>query len=73
VTGSHSAEKDFVELRRRSAPGLAIGFGVERRFGPVRVTPEVRFTHWTDRNFGVRDAALRSNLNQAEFLAGFTF
>ncbi len=73
VTGSHSAEKDFVELRHRSALGLAIGFGVERRFGPIRVVPEVRFTRWTDRNFGVRDAALRSNLSQAEFLADFTF
>ncbi|MCE5311063.1 MAG: PorT family protein [Acidobacteriales bacterium] len=73
VTGSHSMGKDSIGLRHRSVLGLAIGFGVERRFGPIRVMPEVRFTHWTDRNFGVRDAALRSNLNQTEFLAGFTF
>jgi Outer membrane protein beta-barrel domain len=61
----------FVEARHKGVLGLVAGVGVETRFHALRVAPEVRFTHWTDRNFGVRDAPLRSNLNQAEFVVGF--
>jgi len=61
------------ELRHRSTKGALIGGGLETRLGPLRFNPEFRLTHWADRNFGVRDAPLRSNLTQAEFLAGFTF
>jgi hypothetical protein len=35
--------------------------------------PEVRLTHWIDRNFGVRGFAIRSNLNQIGFLVGVMF
>jgi hypothetical protein len=53
--------------------GFSIGTGAERRFGAVRVAPEIRLTHWRDRNIGVRDAPVRSNLTQAELLVGFSF
>ncbi len=41
--------------------GVVTGAGLKRRFGPLRLTPEVRFTRWADRNFGVHHAPLRSN------------
>jgi hypothetical protein len=61
------------ELRHRSTSGFVVGGGVRWKFGKVRVHPEIRVTHWIDRNFGVRDSAIRSNLNQAALLFGFTF
>ena len=39
----------------------------------VWIEPEVRLTKWTDRNFGVRGSAVRSNLNQIELLLGVIF
>jgi hypothetical protein len=33
----------------------------------------VRLTHYIDRNFGVRDSAVRSDLNQIGFLVGVIF
>jgi opacity protein-like surface antigen len=58
------------ELRHRSATGFVGGAGIETALGFLRVAPEVRVTHWVDRNFGVRDSVLRSNLTQATFLLG---
>jgi len=64
---------NVAELRHRHTRGLVLGAGADRRIGIVRIAPEIRFTHWADRNFGVHDAPLRSNLTQAEILVGFTF
>ena len=43
------------------------------QFKKLRLDPEVRLTHWMDRNFGVRDSAVRSNLNEVGFLLGVIF
>ncbi|HYL37584.1 MAG TPA: outer membrane beta-barrel protein [Bryobacteraceae bacterium] len=69
----HIEGMNVAELRHRHTRGLVIGGGAERRFGEFRLAPEVRLTRWADRNFGVFDAPLRSNLTQAEFLIGFEF
>ena len=61
------------ELRHRSTRGLTGGCGVELGTGLIHIVPEFRVTRWADRNFGVRDAALRSNLTQAEVLFGVLF
>ena len=71
VTGE--PPKNLIELRHRDTKGFVVGFGLEARFGLFRLAPEVRITRWVDRSFGVRDAPLRSNLTQAEFLVGWTF
>ncbi len=71
VTGE--PPKNLIELRHRGAKGFLIAAGLEARFGLFRLAPEVRVIRWADRNFGVRDAPLRSNLTQAEFLVGWTF
>jgi hypothetical protein len=52
----HIGGVNVAELRHRHTRGVVIGAGLERRFGAFRLTPEVRFTRWADRNFGVHDA-----------------
>jgi hypothetical protein len=46
------------------------GAGLRFRAGGVRIAPEVRLTRWVDRNFGVRDSAVRSNLTSITILLG---
>jgi hypothetical protein len=67
----HVEGVNVAQLRHRTAKGLVIGAGLERRLGILRLIPEVRLTRWGDRNYGVHDAPLRSNLTQIEFLIGF--
>jgi hypothetical protein len=61
------------EMRHRGTMAFVGTIGFERRWGRLRLEPELRVSHWVDRNFGVYDAPLRSNLNQLEVLAGFMF
>jgi hypothetical protein len=61
------------EMRHRGTHGPVIGAGLELRGGRLRLMPEIRLTRWVDRNFGVRDSAVRSNLTQIEILAGVRF
>jgi hypothetical protein len=53
--GSSSAE-----LRHRGTSGFVVGGGFRFQFKRLCLEPEVRLTHWFDRNFGVRDSAVRS-------------
>jgi hypothetical protein len=61
------------ELRHRGASGFVAGGGIGWKANRLRIEPEVRVTHWLDRNFGVRDSQARSNLNQASLLVGLIF
>jgi hypothetical protein len=61
------------ELRHPGTHGPVIGTGVQFRFKKVWLVPELRLTWCADRNFGVRDSALRSNLMQVDFLVGIRF
>jgi hypothetical protein len=63
----------LAELRHRGTSGFVVGGGLRFKFMKFWLEPEVRLTHWIDRNFGVRDAAVRSNLNQVGFLVGAIF
>jgi len=60
----------LAELRHRGTSGFVAGGGLGFRIERLRLEPEVRLTRWIDRNFGVRDSAVRSNLSQIEFLVG---
>jgi opacity protein-like surface antigen len=63
-----------VEFNKRNDVGLTGGFGVAFKMGPVRISPEFRYTRWGGENF--RDpinALLRTNRNQGDFMVGFTF
>jgi hypothetical protein len=61
------------ELRHRSTYGPLVGAGIEFRIKRLRLEPEVRLTRWADRNFGVRDSAVRSPLTEVGFVAGMRF
>ncbi len=61
------------ELRHRGTSGFVAGGGLRFQFKGHWLEPEVRLTHWFDRNFGVRDSAVRSNLNQIGLLLGVMF
>jgi hypothetical protein len=50
-----------------------MGLGGRFPFKKVRLDAEIRLTRWIDRNFGVRDSRVRSNLTQIEVLGGATF
>ncbi len=63
----------LAELRHRSASALVLGGGLRWRLKKIWLDPEVRLTHWLDRNFGVRDSAVHSDLNQVGFLVGVIF
>jgi hypothetical protein len=63
-------------LRHDPTHGVAVGGGVEVKAGRLRIAPEARYTHWTDRAFtdiGFRNAFARSVDNQFEFLLGVRF
>jgi opacity protein-like surface antigen len=63
-----------VEFNKRNDIGFAFGFGVAFKLGPIRISPELRYTRWNGEN--LRDpinALLRTNRNQGDFLMGFTF
>jgi hypothetical protein len=54
--------------------GLVAGGGVRFKAGPVEITPEIRYTHWS--GSGLTQSLLdilSINQNQAEVLVGFTF
>jgi hypothetical protein len=63
----------IAEMRHRGTMGFVGVVGFEKRWGRLCLQPELRFTHWVDRNLGVYDAPLRSDLNQLEVLAGIVF
>jgi hypothetical protein len=65
--------RSLAELRHRGTPGLVVGGGLRFKFKKLWLEPEARLTRWIDRNFGVRDSAVRSNLNQTELLVGVIF
>jgi hypothetical protein len=68
VNGSQVAE-----LRHGGTLGPLLGGGFRFRLSRLWLEPEVRLTHWMDRNIGVRDSAVRSNLNQIGVLVGVIF
>jgi hypothetical protein len=60
----------LAELRHRGTSGFVAGAGFRFRLKALWIEPEVRVTQWIDRNFGVRDSTVRSNLNQIGLLLG---
>lgn len=62
------------EFNKRTDIGFAFGGGIAFKAGPVRLSPELRYTRWGGENFrDPIDALLRTNRNQGTFLLGLTF
>ena len=65
--------RPLLEMRHRRTSGLVFAGGLRFKLKKLWLEPELRLTHWFDRNFGVRDSPVRSSLNQADLLFGIVF
>jgi len=62
------------ELDKDFAAGFTFGGGIEFKFERLRVSPEIRFTHWGTENFhDPVNSLLHTNQNQGDFMLGITF
>jgi opacity protein-like surface antigen len=59
-----------LELVRDWTNGFVIGGGIEFRAGPLRLSPELRYTRWFRENFRAPSGIFQSNLNEADVLLG---
>jgi opacity protein-like surface antigen len=75
ITGSGSTQTtNPSEFRDPNATGFVIGGGVDLKLILVKVSPEIRFTHWGTENFASGVAGLlHTNRNQGQFLVGISF
>jgi opacity protein-like surface antigen len=61
----------FLGVSNPNNAGVAIGGGVQFKLLLIRVSPEIRYTHWGQTAFS--NAAVTSNNNQIDLLVGVTF
>jgi hypothetical protein len=61
------------ELAKNTTMGFVIGGGIDIHAVVLHISPELRFTRWSSAQISAASGLLHSNLNQAEFLVGFTF
>jgi len=61
------------ELKQNTTMGFVIGGGIDIHAIFLHISPELRFTRWNSAQINGDGGLLHSNLNQAEFLVGFTF
>jgi opacity protein-like surface antigen len=66
ITKASTVHKDVTH-------GFVFGGGVEVKALLIRISPEIRFTRWTDQHFLDPAGLVKSNLSQAEFLVGVSF
>jgi len=64
---------DPAELAHTWVNGFVVGGGLAFQAGPLKFSPEVRYTRWADPNFRSSNGAFQSNLNQADFLLGIAW
>ena len=53
--------------------GFVVGGGLAFQSGPLKFSPEVRYTRWADPNFRSVNRSFQSNLNEADFLLGIAW
>ena len=61
------------ELHNRNSWGGVAGFGITFKRGPFELTPEARYTRWTNQSFLSSGGGLRTNLDQGDVLLGISF
>jgi hypothetical protein len=75
-TGTNIPLNTSFLLRDNPTHGIAASAGLRLRAGPLRLSPEVRFTRWTGRAFdeqGSRGFSVQSLQNQVDLLVGLSF
>lgn len=70
-----SSSGNPAELKNDFTAGVTLGGGIDVNLLLLRISPEIRITRWGSQQFNgiIGGGSLSSNLNQAEFLVGFTF
>jgi hypothetical protein len=58
-------------LHNRNSYGGVAGIGISFKYGPVKLSPEVRYTRWANESFQTN--GLHTNLDQGDFLLGISF
>jgi len=66
----HVSRNNSYPPANANSGGFAIGGGVNLKFLFLRISPEIRYTHWGQTAFNLLTT---STNNQADFLVGFTF
>jgi hypothetical protein len=61
------------QVNKTTTMGFVVGGGVDIHAVFLHISPEIRFTRWNSTQISDALGLLHSNLNQAEFLVGFTF
>lgn len=56
-----------------SGKGFALGGGVDAHLWKLHISPEIRYTRWGSDSTSQLLQLPKSNINQAEFLVGFSF
>jgi hypothetical protein len=71
---SGTVTSSFLAPNHASSVGAAVGAGLTFKVGPLRLSPEIRYTHWGTRPFanGLGPIFFSTN-NQTDLLVGFTF
>jgi hypothetical protein len=60
-------------VKQNTTMGFVVGGGVDIHAVFLHISPEIRFTRWNSTQISDALGLLHSNLNQGEFLVGFTF
>ncbi|MGA2742034.1 MAG: outer membrane beta-barrel protein [Bryobacteraceae bacterium] len=60
-------------VTQNTTMGFVVGGGVDIHAVFLHISPEIRFTRWNSAQISDALGLLHSNLNQGEFLVGFTF
>ena len=75
VVYRHLSVSNTVLLRpgNPNTTGLIVGGGVSFKLLLLRLSPEIRYTHWFTPPFQSGDLVVQSTTNQADFLLGISF
>ncbi len=71
VHSSGNGAPDLVGAQHADSAAIVLGAGVAFKWRRVKISPEIRYTGWAQHAFD--NAAVTSNVNQADLLVGFTF
>jgi len=70
-TSGATTNNNTPDLQHRNSPGFVLGGGVTVKLFHLRISPEVRYTHWGTNTFNIGPPT--SNPNQEDFMLGITF
>jgi hypothetical protein len=61
------------DIHNRNSFGGVAGFGITFKKGAFELTPEARYTRWSNQAFVGTNGGLRTNLDQGDILLGISF